>query len=441
MKTYFNYESIIKSKDAAEAIASPIGLGPFCGFGSATLSNGVLTISPYGIDGTLTALPIKDRIRARYFSREDDIPQITFGVIASDGAIYTDTLQSITINEIQGSQGVNDNVIVYAVHRQVQEPVENPVDFVAYWSSSSTNFYELYKKSMDPFYPRVSNSTPYYEDKDLYTDSDLTYENLCAMAKAACPSGQVNDETMVLIGIYGSGLNAETQVSERFAIVPYGGTFPQPLPYNTAVYSAQKSQNQMLATILNQFPANQDLISWIKDYIASLMTSSQSSVDTVPAYTIVLYNGNTAPDGWALCDGNNGTPDLRGVFVLGAGTNKFGTSYAISDEIAGNEKVTLTLDQLPSHTHTLKDYCYIEHTQDDMNQGGNWGSDYISDRLKGSGKTDSDNSYLQYYTHPTEATPAESATQKAIDIMPPYKVLNYIMKLPSGVTADNGDGQ
>jgi len=25
------------------------------------------------------------------------------------------------------------------------------------------------------------------------------------------------------------------------------------------------------------------------------------------------------PAGWALCDGNNGTPDLRGRFVVGAG--------------------------------------------------------------------------------------------------------------------------
>lgn len=432
MKTYFNYESSIKSKDAAEAIASPIGLGPFCGFGSATLSNGVLTISPYGIDGTLTALPIRDRIRARYFSREDDIPQITFGVIAADGAIYTDTLQSITINEIQGSQGVNDNIIVYAVHRQVQEPVENPVDFVAYWSSSSTNFFELYKKSTDPFYPRVSGSTPYYEDKDLYTDSELTYENLCAIAKAACPAGQVNDETMVLVGIYGSGLNAETQVSERFAIVPYGGVFPQPLPYNTAVHSAQKSQNQMLATILNQFPANQDLITWIKDYIAGLMKDSQSSLDTVPPYTIVLYFGTTAPDGWAFCDGNNGTPDLRGVFVIGAGTGKLGTSYDYNVR-GGNERITLALNQIPNHNHSFKDYCYIEHGADQLNSGGNWGADSLGSNLRGSARTDGDNQYVQYYRHNTDDM---EGTQQDINIMPPYIALNYIMKLPTGVTTE-----
>lgn len=36
---------------------------------------------------------------------------------------------------------------------------------------------------------------------------------------------------------------------------------------------------------------------------------------------ICLWPGAIAdiPAGWALCDGNNGTPDLRDCFVIGAG--------------------------------------------------------------------------------------------------------------------------
>lgn len=33
---------------------------------------------------------------------------------------------------------------------------------------------------------------------------------------------------------------------------------------------------------------------------------------------IIPFAGTTAPLGWAICDGTNGTPDLRGRFVLGA---------------------------------------------------------------------------------------------------------------------------
>jgi len=36
---------------------------------------------------------------------------------------------------------------------------------------------------------------------------------------------------------------------------------------------------------------------------------------------IMLWHGAVVniPAGWALCDGNNGTPDLRDRFVIGAG--------------------------------------------------------------------------------------------------------------------------
>ena len=32
-KTYFNFEQQIASKDLMEAISTPLGIGPFCGFG------------------------------------------------------------------------------------------------------------------------------------------------------------------------------------------------------------------------------------------------------------------------------------------------------------------------------------------------------------------------------------------------------------------------
>ena len=43
---------------------------------------------------------------------------------------------------------------------------------------------------------------------------------------------------------------------------------------------------------------------------------------TIPVGGIIMWSGSTGtiPADWALCDGSNGTPDLRGKFVLGAGT-------------------------------------------------------------------------------------------------------------------------
>ena len=40
----------------------------------------------------------------------------------------------------------------------------------------------------------------------------------------------------------------------------------------------------------------------------------------IPAGLIAIWSGPslTIPEGWVLCDGNNGTPDLRDKFVIGA---------------------------------------------------------------------------------------------------------------------------
>lgn len=44
-----------------------------------------------------------------------------------------------------------------------------------------------------------------------------------------------------------------------------------------------------------------------------------SSATNVPIGGIILWGQEAIPDGWAICDGTNGTIDLRGVFPIGAG--------------------------------------------------------------------------------------------------------------------------
>ena len=63
---------------------------------------------------------------------------------------------------------------------------------------------------------------------------------------------------------------------------------------------------------------------------------------------IILWYGNTGnvPNGFALCDGSNGTPDLRNRFVVGAGD-----TYNPNDT-GGATSNTLTADQIPTHTHS-----------------------------------------------------------------------------------------
>lgn len=68
----------------------------------------------------------------------------------------------------------------------------------------------------------------------------------------------------------------------------------------------------------------------------------------VPSGCILMWSGSVAtiPDGWFLCDGSNGTPDLRDRFIVGAGG-----AYGVGDT-GGEAEVTLTEAQMPAHSHT-----------------------------------------------------------------------------------------
>jgi len=59
------------------------------------------------------------------------------------------------------------------------------------------------------------------------------------------------------------------------------------------------------------------------------------------------------PEGWALCDGTNGTPNLIDKFIIGAGsTYNIGNTGGSSDVILPEHNHTLTVSTSGSHTHT-----------------------------------------------------------------------------------------
>ena len=106
---------------------------------------------------------------------------------------------------------------------------------------------------------------------------------------------------------------------------------------------------------------------------------------------IVMWSGDigSIPQGWALCDGNSGTPDLRDRFVIGAGStyNPGDTGGAV------NHTHEFTL---PYHTHSFQ-------------AGGNMAS--------GAGYDE------------TTSPATVSGTSDPTDHLPPYYALAFIMKL------------
>ncbi len=72
--------------------------------------------------------------------------------------------------------------------------------------------------------------------------------------------------------------------------------------------------------------------------------------DVFPPGGIIMWSGLEAdiPKGWALCDGANGTPDLRGRFVLGAvgGSNTYAVLVSGNKGInSSTSSITLTAKQ------------------------------------------------------------------------------------------------
>ena len=80
----------------------------------------------------------------------------------------------------------------------------------------------------------------------------------------------------------------------------------------------------------------------------------------LPKGTILVWFNELVPDGWRICDGQQGTPDLRNRFPFGIGGSiKLGN-------MGGEKQVKLEQKHLPSHNHSYED---IVDTEPHANQG------------------------------------------------------------------------
>ena len=66
----------------------------------------------------------------------------------------------------------------------------------------------------------------------------------------------------------------------------------------------------------------------------------------LPIGSIIMFNGaaSNIPEGWHICDGTEGTPNLIGSFIKAAAT---------SGETGGETQIQLTMDNIPNHTHSV----------------------------------------------------------------------------------------
>ncbi len=134
-----------------------------------------------------------------------------------------------------------------------------------------------------------------------------------------------------------------------------------------------------------------------------IFADSTSMISAIPKGVVVMWSGTIGliPDGWALCDGANGTPNLLDKFVMGVSDINTDPGEEGGDSLA----------TLPEHTHSFSgtttekagDYYYYYHTGGSPKSTGTHTHDY-------SGVTD-------------------STSVATIRILPPYFKIAFIIKL------------
>ena len=149
----------------------------------------------------------------------------------------------------------------------------------------------------------------------------------------------------------------------------------------------------------------------------------------VPCGTIVMWSGavGDVPNGWFVCDGSNGTPDLRGRFILGSGQGVGLTLRNRQQPTGGRESVALAVNEMPRHTHSIVDPGHAHNWTASRQLPGVDDKNNTADLSKG------DNDITDYPTFTTTRVPTgisvnESGNGAPVDIMPPFYILIFIMK-------------
>ena len=166
---------------------------------------------------------------------------------------------------------------------------------------------------------------------------------------------------------------------------------------------------------------------------------------TIPLGAIIMWSGSVAsiPVGWSLCNGTNGTPDLRERFVIGAGGDNStvaGTTGYNPGDTGGANTVTLDTTQIPAHNHpatststttiTGGSGTFLTGASLSLSTGNNGSQGPASSVVTGGSISTSNGSVTTSASTTTTTTTTTSNTGGGLahENRPPYYALAFIMR-------------
>ena len=175
------------------------------------------------------------------------------------------------------------------------------------------------------------------------------------------------------------------------------------------------------------------------------VTVGGSEVVPVPVGGVIMWTKSIPPEGgswsgyksahWAICNGQNGTPDLRGRFVVSANNSTTGknTTFTQYDyaAVGGEERHSLTKGEMPNHYHYHPNDVRASGFVGGYNAGGG-DARYIQggDGYKSGG--DDDARIMRTGTAGGDSSMTNKGTDgyaSAHENRPPYYALYYIMRI------------
>jgi microcystin-dependent protein len=137
----------------------------------------------------------------------------------------------------------------------------------------------------------------------------------------------------------------------------------------------------------------------------------------LPVGSIIMWFRPTGeiPNGWVLCNGNNGTPDLRGKFVIGVGAD-------------GDRVVTGNAKHAHTNSSTVAGGAHVHDITGSI--AGTVTSQGISDVGSGNTGISPTHSHVVDLDYPTSGTHQHTTSNTVEkDNLPPYVQVYYIMRI------------